>query len=74
MHGVLNISRDYQQWISEQAKGPRHGDPAFVPGDVTVEITHRTWVVMNRFLEYRKRGNQPLTAPDFPLLSEGNRS
>jgi hypothetical protein len=26
-------------------------------------------IEFNRFLEYRKRGNVPLTAPDFPLLT-----
>lgn len=68
MHSALNVSREYLEWISKQAPGPRHGDRTFVPGDITTEVTHRTWAVMNRFLEYRKRGNQPLTYPDFPLL------
>jgi hypothetical protein len=68
MHRVLNISRPYQEWISNQDKGPRHADPAFVPGNITTEVTNRTWTVMNRLLEYRKRGDQPLTSPDFPLL------
>ena len=66
MHHALNVSRRYQEWISKQSTGPRHADPAFVPGTVTTEITRRTWVIMDRFLEYRKRGNQSLTAPDFP--------
>jgi hypothetical protein len=66
MHQALNVSRPYQEWISKQSTGPRHADPAFVPGAVTTELVHRTWVIMNRFLEYRKRGNQSLTAPDFP--------
>ena len=66
MHQALNVSRSYQEWISKQSTGPRHADPAFVPGTVTTDITRRTWVIINRFLEYRKRGNRPLTAPDFP--------
>ncbi len=69
MHQALNVSRPYQEWISKQSTGPRHADPAFVPGTTLGEIIRRTWAIMNRFLEYRKRGNQPLTAPDFPELN-----
>jgi hypothetical protein len=68
MHEALNISREYQEWVSNQARGPRHGDPAYVPADVTHEIMHRSWAIMNRYLEYRRRGRTPLTAPEFPLL------
>jgi hypothetical protein len=70
MHTALNVSRPYQEWISEQSKGPRHAD--HIPdlsGEISMDLTHRTWTVMNRFLEYRKRGNQPLTPPEFPLLA-----
>jgi hypothetical protein len=72
MHQALNISRPYQEWISKQSTGPRHGDPAFTPGTTTTEVTRRTWGIMNRFFEYRKRGNKPLTAPDFPELIEAS--
>lgn len=69
MQSALNISQGYQEWITEQSVGPRHADPAFVPGNVIEEITRRTWTIMNRYLEYRKRGCAPLTAPEFPNLS-----
>jgi hypothetical protein len=69
MQAALNISPAYQRFISDNATGPRHGDPSFVPGNITTEVTHRAWAVMNRYLEYRKRGNAPLIAPEFPLLS-----
>jgi hypothetical protein len=68
MHNALNVSRVYLEWISNQSTGPRHGDPTFVPGNVTMDVTLRTWTIMNRFLEYRKRSNTPLAAPEFPLL------
>jgi hypothetical protein len=68
MHQALNISRPYQEWVSKQSTGTRHGDNTFVPGSISSEVTQRTWTILNRFLEYRKRGNQPLTAPDFPQL------
>ncbi len=69
MHGALNISRDYQEWISQQATGNRHGRYAFIPASTIAEIIQRTFAIFNRFLEYRKRGNVPLTAPDFPELA-----
>jgi hypothetical protein len=69
MQQALNVSRPYQEWISQQSTGPRHADAAFVSGTITSEMTRRTWAIMNRFLEYRKRGNQQLTAPEFPQLN-----
>lgn len=68
MHKALNISRGYQEWVSKQSTGTRHGDNTFVPGSVSSEVIQRTWAILNRFLEYRKRGNQPLTPPDFSEL------
>jgi hypothetical protein len=69
MNDSLNISQGYQQLISNTSTGPRHGDPAFVAGNTTEEITRRTWMIMNRFIEYRKRGNTPLSATEFPILT-----
>jgi len=68
MHKALNLSRSYQEWVSKLSTGTRHGDNAFVPGAITSEAMRRTWAILNRFLEYRKRGSHPLTAPDFPEL------
>jgi len=65
----LNIDRGYLQLIVETSTDGRHGRGTFIPGATTTEITRRSWVIMNRFLEFRKSGNQPLTAPAFPLLS-----
>jgi hypothetical protein len=69
MQEALNIDKDFQQWISKQSEGPRHADPTYIPGSTCAEIARRTWEIMNRYLEYRKRGNQRLTGPDFPLLA-----
>jgi hypothetical protein len=68
MHRALNVARPYQEWISKQSTGSRHGDSTFVPGDICSESLRRTWAIMNRCIEYRKRGNKPLTPPDFPQL------
>jgi hypothetical protein len=68
MQTALNVSRAYLEWIGQQSTGSRHGDPTYIPGKISSEAIARTWIVMNRFLEYRKKGNQTLTAPDFALL------
>jgi hypothetical protein len=68
MRENLRLTEEYLKLITEHAKGPRHGDHRFVPGTMTREIATRAWTVMNRFLEYRKRGSQPLPEQEFPLL------
>lgn len=64
----LQCSEDYLQLVTDQSTGPRHGDRSFISGDITTEIQRRTWTIMNRFLEFKKRGNQPLPESEFPLL------
>lgn len=56
MRAQLCIDRSYLQLISDQSTGPRHGRPDHISGDITTEITRRSWVVMNRCLEYLKAG------------------
>jgi hypothetical protein len=60
MNDALRMERSYLDLILDTSTGPRHADPAHVTGDVCKEITERSWVVMNRFFEYLKRGSQPL--------------
>jgi hypothetical protein len=64
----LNLDEAYLLLITDTSTGPRHGDRTFIPGATVTEITERSWVVMDRFLEFRKRGNQPLPLAAFPLL------
>jgi hypothetical protein len=68
MGKALNIARSYRELISKQSVGPRHGDGAFIPGPESVEVVKRTWIIMDRYLEYRKRGEVHLTLPEFPEL------
>jgi hypothetical protein len=69
LRNALNLDERYLRLITDQSTAPRHGDHGFIDGIVTVEITRRAWVIMNRFLAYRKSGNQPLSLIDFPLLA-----
>jgi hypothetical protein len=69
-NSVLNLSDDFTKLIMDRALGPRHGDHSVVLTDAEQsEIKRRAWLVMDRFLEYRKRDNQPLPLSDFPLLT-----
>jgi hypothetical protein len=69
LRNALNLSRDYLNLITDTSIAPRHGDRAHIPGTVVMEISRRSWIIMDRFLEYRKRGNQPLPLGEFPELS-----
>jgi hypothetical protein len=68
MQKALNVSRAYQEYVSNQSTGPRHGDRMYVSASITQEVVKRAWIIFDRYLEYSRRGNQPLTAPEFPEL------
>jgi hypothetical protein len=67
---ALRLERSYLTNVMAHSTGPRHGDPAHIPGAVTRDVAKRAWIVMDRYLEFRKRGgNSPLPISDFPVLS-----
>ncbi len=68
LRDALQIDEQYLRYVTDVSKGPRHGRPGHTPGRQTTEATHRSWAVMNRYLEYVKRGKQNLDAAAFPLL------
>jgi hypothetical protein len=68
MNETLRIDRSYLDLITDTSIGPRHADPAHVTGARCREITKRSWIIMNRFLEYLKRGSQPLPESEFSTL------
>lgn len=65
----LNLDKDYIQFITDASASGRHGEGKFIPGNITEEILTRAWMIRNRFLEYKKRGDQPLPVSEFPTLS-----
>ena len=65
---IVNVDQRYTEWVSELSIEPRHGGRIHIDGATVTEAQRRCWAVMNRFLEYRKRGNQPLPLDKFPLL------
>lgn len=69
MHSALNLTKDYRKYVMDHSIGPRHGDPtSYIPGPITSDISLRTYIMLNRFLEYRKGGNNRLDATSFPIL------
>lgn len=69
MREQLNIDRDYLKFITQHSTKRRHGKRTGISPADYQEIIRRAWNVMNRFLEYRKRGNQQLPLSEFPLLT-----
>jgi hypothetical protein len=67
---ALQLEASYTKLITANSVGTRHGDHERISGEVTKEITRRSWTIMDRFLRYRLGGNKPLDAKQFPLLSE----
>ncbi len=68
LRDALNIEQAYQMFITNHSIEPRHGGHDYIPDTVGQEVIRRTWAIMDRFIEFRKRGNQPLTEPGYPRL------
>ena len=68
MRSNLNIEAEYLTFVTDLSTAPRHGDRTWIPGPTVSEAVRRTWIVMNRFLEFRKRGSKSLPLAEFPLL------
>jgi hypothetical protein len=64
----LNLSEPYTQLISNLSTAPRHGWTGPVDMTKVAEVRVRSWIILNRFLEFRKRQNAALRGPEFPLL------
>lgn len=68
LRGNLNLTKEFLFFVTDGSAELRHGDtPAQSLADIQ-EATTRTWKVMTRFLEYRKRGDVPLPVSDFEIL------
>jgi hypothetical protein len=69
MRTVLNCSKEYLQSVVTPSQTHRHGNYVSTANEEGNKILQRAWTIMNRFFEYRMRGNQSLAAPEFPLLT-----
>jgi len=65
---ALRADRAYLKFITDNARGQRHGEHRNLQGEMAVELLTRSWILMNRYFEYLKRKQQPLPETEFPLL------
>lgn len=66
---LLRVEQSYMEIIKKSSIGPRHGDPVHIPGAITADLSMRAWTIMNRYLEFRKRGaKRALPVSEFPVL------
>lgn len=67
---VLQLEQSYVEFVTTASANPRHGSDRYLPTqDIHQEVMKRSWIIMNRFLEYKKRGDQPLPVAEFPILA-----
>jgi hypothetical protein len=64
----LNLTRDYVQLISDLSTEPRHGDIGPQSMSKLFDVRNRSWIIMNRFLHFRKGASVQLGRLEFPLL------
>lgn len=69
MREALQLDESYLRGITDASANPRHGARGDATGAMQLEMTLRAWTIMNRYLEYRKRGGAaPLPIGEFPML------
>jgi len=69
IRSALNLTQSYVEFITKASSDQRHGCRSGIPSSTAQEILERSWTIMNRFVEYRKRDSTSLPLSDFPLLS-----
>jgi hypothetical protein len=70
MREKLQIDETFLKFVTGSSKKPRHGDRGATDGQIQMEVTHRAWAIMNRYLEYIKRGeSESLPIESFPILT-----
>ena len=70
MREKLQIDETYLKFVTGSSKKLRHGDRGATDSKIQMEVTHRAWAIMNRYLEYVKRGEtESLPVESFPILS-----
>ena len=67
---VLNLERSFTDYITNASIAPRHGNKMAHPGEAdNSKLLEHAWMIMDRFIAFRKGGSMPLSISDFPMLS-----
>ena len=72
LQSSLNAEPEYLRFITETSKRPRHGHRAYIGPDVLMKSLRRTWTMMDRLLEFKKRAAGALPIGEFPLLRDAD--
>jgi hypothetical protein len=65
---ALNVERSYLDLIMDYSTDPRHGKKDSAPTNEVNTIMERTWILIDRFFNYRVGGNKRLDESLFPIL------
>jgi hypothetical protein len=66
---MLRLTRQFREFVTVHSTDPRHGERQIeIPSTVLDDIAQRTWQIVNRFIEFRKRGSVQLPTSEFPEL------
>jgi hypothetical protein len=68
MQQELNFDQSYSEPISKHSTEIRHGNNFSMDEKIVEDVLLRTWTIFNRYFEYKNRGSQRLSDPDFPRL------
>jgi len=66
---AINVDGSYIRWVRDNAHEPTHGSRSYIDAPTVKEMMKRTWIVMNRVIEFKKRGGvHSLPADEFFML------
>ena len=68
MQSTLNLTEAYVRPITKLSEAPRHGDRAWISHEPIEDVIERSWIIMDRFIEWRRKGENPLPLDRFPIL------
>jgi hypothetical protein len=68
MHRALNTTERYVQFVTDNSRALRHGDHRGAQVIDQGELKRRSWIILDRYIEYLKRGRKPLPLDLFPRL------
>jgi hypothetical protein len=68
LNSALRVDRSASEKIKKHADFPRHGKASSMSDQDRVEVFKLTDEIIYRYLEYLRRGLEPLSSQEFPLL------
>lgn len=63
----LGSGKELRSFLGKHANSRRHGKPVSISWSDRKAVMRRAWLVMDRYLEFLKRGRKPLPKSKFPI-------